>query len=111
MDWRWCTGAETQVNFDIHAMSRRKNDIKNNRYFRDQPLTHPDVTDQYLLLWYFEDWLKKYFFAILQLLEVGLIYNFLLMIYSHLCSPGFVRGSTAVCSYAGDESNLPIIVR
>ncbi|KAF8493588.1 CBF/Mak21 family-domain-containing protein [Gautieria morchelliformis] len=39
------------------------------RYFRDQLLTHPDVTDQHLLLWYFEDWLKKYFFAILQLLE------------------------------------------
>jgi len=40
------------------------------RYFRDQPLTHPDVTEQHLVLWYFEDWLKKYFFAILQLLEV-----------------------------------------
>jgi ribosome biogenesis protein MAK21 len=37
---------------------------------RDQPLTHPSVTDQHLLLWYFEDWLKKYFFSILQILEV-----------------------------------------
>ncbi|THH16047.1 hypothetical protein EW146_g4548 [Bondarzewia mesenterica] len=39
-------------------------------YFRDQPLLHPAVTDQHLLLWYFEDWLKKYFFSFLQLLEV-----------------------------------------
>jgi hypothetical protein len=40
------------------------------RYMRDQPLSHPSVTDQHLLLWYFEDWLKKYFFSILQILEV-----------------------------------------
>ncbi|KAI8977858.1 CBF-domain-containing protein [Trametes punicea] len=39
------------------------------RYFRDQPLLHPDVDDAHLLIWYFEDWLKKYFFSILQILE------------------------------------------
>ncbi|CAA7269373.1 unnamed protein product [Cyclocybe aegerita] len=39
------------------------------RYFRDQPLLHPGVTDEYLVVWYFEDWLKKYFFSILQILE------------------------------------------
>ncbi|KAF7323267.1 CCAAT-box-binding transcriptional factor [Mycena chlorophos] len=39
------------------------------KYFRDQPLGHPGTTDQHLLLWYFEDWLKKYFFSILQILE------------------------------------------
>ncbi|TRM66607.1 CBF/Mak21 family-domain-containing protein [Schizophyllum amplum] len=39
------------------------------RYFRDQPLTHPDVTDEHLIIWHFEDWLKKYFFSILQILE------------------------------------------
>ncbi|KAH7869910.1 CBF/Mak21 family-domain-containing protein [Lentinula edodes] len=39
------------------------------KYFRDQPLLHPGVTDQHLVLWYFEDWLKKYFFSILQILE------------------------------------------
>ncbi|EGN97244.1 hypothetical protein SERLA73DRAFT_92285 [Serpula lacrymans var. lacrymans S7.3] len=39
------------------------------KYFRDQPLLHPSVTDQHLLLWYFEDWLKKFFFSILQILE------------------------------------------
>ncbi|KAI0683975.1 CBF/Mak21 family-domain-containing protein [Cytidiella melzeri] len=39
------------------------------RYFRDQPLLHPSVTDQHLISWYFEDWLKKYFFAVLQILE------------------------------------------
>ncbi len=27
------------------------------------------MTDQHLLLWYFEDWLKKYFFSVLQILE------------------------------------------
>jgi hypothetical protein len=32
---------------------------------------HPSVTDQHLLLWYFEDWLKKYFFSILHILEVS----------------------------------------
>jgi ribosome biogenesis protein MAK21 len=40
------------------------------RYFRDQSLTHPEVKDDHLLLWYFEDWLKKWFFGVLQVLEV-----------------------------------------
>ncbi|KAH7920324.1 CBF-domain-containing protein [Leucogyrophana mollusca] len=39
------------------------------KYFRDQPLLHPSVTDQHLLVWYFEDWLKKFFFSVLQTLE------------------------------------------
>ncbi|KAG6841522.1 hypothetical protein C0991_010136 [Blastosporella zonata] len=39
------------------------------KYFRDQPLNHPDVTDHILLAWFFEDWLKKYFFSVLQILE------------------------------------------
>ncbi|KAF5331903.1 hypothetical protein D9611_008891 [Ephemerocybe angulata] len=39
------------------------------RYFRDQPLTHPDRTDEHLILWHFEDWLKKYFFSVLSTLE------------------------------------------
>ncbi|KAH9041614.1 CBF-domain-containing protein [Lactarius pseudohatsudake] len=39
------------------------------KYFRDQPLLHPDVTDQHLVIWYFEDWLKKFFFSYLQILE------------------------------------------
>ncbi|KAL1742994.1 CBF/Mak21 family-domain-containing protein [Schizophyllum fasciatum] len=39
------------------------------KYFRDQPLAHPDVTDEHLIVWHFEDWLKKYFFSILQILE------------------------------------------
>ena len=42
------------------------------RYFRDQPLMHQDVTDEHLIVWHFEDWLKKYFFSILQILEVRL---------------------------------------
>ena len=32
-------------------------------------MLHPSVTDQHLVVWYFEDWLKKYFFSILQILE------------------------------------------
>ncbi|KDQ16483.1 hypothetical protein BOTBODRAFT_156893 [Botryobasidium botryosum FD-172 SS1] len=39
------------------------------KYFADQPLTHPNVTETHLVYWYFEDWLKKYFFSILQILE------------------------------------------
>ncbi|RXW16668.1 hypothetical protein EST38_g9182 [Candolleomyces aberdarensis] len=39
------------------------------KYFRDQPLNHPKRTDQHLIVWYFEDWLKKYFFSVLQILE------------------------------------------
>jgi hypothetical protein len=40
------------------------------RYFRDQYLQHPQQTDAHLVLWYFEDWLKKLFFSLLQILEV-----------------------------------------
>lgn len=41
------------------------------RYLADQPmLGHPGVTDRHMLLWAFEDWLKKWFFSILQILEV-----------------------------------------
>jgi len=39
------------------------------RYFRDQPLLHPDVTDAHLALWAYEDWLKKWFFDVLGVLE------------------------------------------
>ncbi|EJD02239.1 CBF-domain-containing protein [Fomitiporia mediterranea MF3/22] len=39
------------------------------KYFIDQPINHPGVTDRHLLLWHFEDWLKKYFYGILQILE------------------------------------------
>ncbi|KAH9916522.1 CBF/Mak21 family-domain-containing protein [Fomitopsis serialis] len=39
------------------------------KYFRDQPLLHPSATDAHLVLWHFEDWLKKYFFSVLQVLE------------------------------------------
>jgi hypothetical protein len=33
-------------------------------------LTHPGATDAHLTLWAFEDWLKKYFYTLLQVLEV-----------------------------------------
>jgi len=40
------------------------------RYFRDQPLNHPEMKDVHLIVWYFEDWLKKFFFSLLLMLEV-----------------------------------------
>ena len=40
------------------------------RYFRDQPLNHPVMQDVHLMVWYYEDWLKKLFFSLLQTLEV-----------------------------------------
>ncbi|KAF8608211.1 CBF-domain-containing protein [Ceratobasidium sp. AG-I] len=39
------------------------------RYFRDQPVSSNEITDAHLIVWHFEDWLKKFFFNILQLLE------------------------------------------
>lgn len=42
---------------------------RHTRYFRDQHLTNLHIDDEQLLAWYFEDWLKKYFFSILQILE------------------------------------------
>jgi ribosome biogenesis protein MAK21 len=40
------------------------------RYFADQPLlAHPALTDRHLLVFAFEDWLKKWFFNLLQVLE------------------------------------------
>lgn len=43
------------------------------KYLADQPqLGNPAVTDRHLLVWGFEDWLKKWFFSILQILEVYL---------------------------------------
>jgi len=32
-------------------------------------LTNRNTDDEQLLTWYFEDWLKKYFFSVLQILE------------------------------------------
>jgi hypothetical protein len=34
-------------------------------------LSHPDITDRHLLVYAFEDYLKKWFFNLLQTLEVG----------------------------------------
>ena len=48
------------------------------RYFADQPLlSHPDLTDRHLLLFAFEDYLKKWFFNLLQVLEVRADYALL----------------------------------
>lgn len=40
------------------------------KYFADQPLlAHPDITDRHLVVYAFEDFLKKWFFNLLQILE------------------------------------------
>lgn len=41
------------------------------RYFADQPLYHHDVTNKHLLLWVFEDFMKKYYFEYIQQIEVS----------------------------------------
>ncbi|KAI8338686.1 CBF/Mak21 family-domain-containing protein [Chlamydoabsidia padenii] len=39
------------------------------RYFADQPLHHPDTTNKHLILWVFEDFMKKYYFEYIQQIE------------------------------------------
>ncbi|EIW71398.1 hypothetical protein TREMEDRAFT_67745 [Tremella mesenterica DSM 1558] len=42
------------------------------KYFADQPLlAHPQISDRHLLLYAFEDYLKKWYFNILQVIEVS----------------------------------------
>ena len=42
------------------------------RYFADQPsLAHPELTDRHLLVFAFEDFMKRWFFNLLQVLEVN----------------------------------------
>jgi ribosome biogenesis protein MAK21 len=46
------------------------------KYFADQPLlAHPQVTDRHLVVFAFEDWLKRWFFNLLQVLEVGYVFD------------------------------------
>ncbi|KAG0213725.1 hypothetical protein BGX28_003669 [Mortierella sp. GBA30] len=40
------------------------------RYFQDRPLTHPDATNEHLIMWIFEDYLKKTFWKFVQLLKI-----------------------------------------
>ncbi|KAG0328232.1 hypothetical protein BG000_000565 [Podila horticola] len=40
------------------------------KYFQDRPLTHPDATNEHLIMWIFEDYLKKTFWKFVQLLKV-----------------------------------------
>ena len=69
---------------------------------RDQSLLHRSVTDQYLILWYFEDWLKKYFFSILQILEVG---NIIPCRIPCVCSDGFLQGAVLGPATVRQDSN------
>ncbi|KAJ1675905.1 RNA-binding ribosome biosynthesis protein mak21 [Spiromyces aspiralis] len=39
------------------------------RFFVDQPLNHPQVKPEHLLLWYFENMLKKHYFELIQIME------------------------------------------
>lgn len=43
---------------------------ENHRYFQDRPLTHPDATNEHLIMWIFEDYLKKTFWKFVQLLKI-----------------------------------------
>ncbi|KAF9951670.1 hypothetical protein BGZ70_000896 [Mortierella alpina] len=40
------------------------------RYFQDRPLTHPDATNEHLIMWIFEDYLKKTFWRFVQVLKM-----------------------------------------
>ncbi|KAI1303890.1 hypothetical protein EDD11_005296 [Mortierella claussenii] len=40
------------------------------KYFQDRPLTHPKATNEHLIMWIFEDYLKKIFWKFVQLLKV-----------------------------------------
>jgi len=73
MDW-WVGGGAPNRKLKCVSLSSahaRVFNMSRPRHFRDQALLHPDVTDQHLIIWYFEDWLKKYFFSYLQILEVS----------------------------------------
>ncbi|KAJ1918595.1 RNA-binding ribosome biosynthesis protein mak21 [Mycoemilia scoparia] len=39
------------------------------RFFADQPIMHPQVTQKHLVYWYFENQLKKNYFELIQLIE------------------------------------------
>jgi len=40
------------------------------RYFKDHDVTNSSVTPKHLILWYYEDSLKKLYFEFIQALEV-----------------------------------------
>lgn len=39
------------------------------KYFHDQPITNLQATKEHLIIWAFEDYLKKYYFNLLQIME------------------------------------------
>jgi ribosome biogenesis protein MAK21 len=39
-------------------------------------LSHPDLTDRHLLVFAFEDYMKRWFFNLLQVLEVSLALSY-----------------------------------
>ncbi|KAG0233055.1 hypothetical protein BGW42_007751 [Actinomortierella wolfii] len=44
--------------------------ILDQRYFQDRPLTHPKATNEHLIMWIFEDYLKKTFWKFIQLVKI-----------------------------------------
>ncbi|KAF9916062.1 hypothetical protein BX616_004717, partial [Lobosporangium transversale] len=40
------------------------------KYFQDRPLTHPKASNEHLIMWIFEDYLKKTFWKFVQLLKI-----------------------------------------
>ncbi|CAG8468964.1 7721_t:CDS:10, partial [Dentiscutata heterogama] len=39
------------------------------KYFRDQPLNDPKVSDKHLIVWAFEDYIKNYYYELLRVIE------------------------------------------
>ena len=62
----WCARSEAQVR--ISTMFPTNPNSFSCRYFLDQPLSQT-TSDDLLVLYYFEDYLKKFFNSILQILE------------------------------------------
>ncbi|KAF9161801.1 hypothetical protein BGX20_001979 [Mortierella sp. AD010] len=40
------------------------------KHFQDRPLTHPEATNEHLIMWIFEDYLKKTFWKFVQILKI-----------------------------------------
>lgn len=47
------------------------------RWFKNQPGLSSFASPELLIVWAFEDWLKQYFFSLIQILEVGILFIFL----------------------------------
>lgn len=51
------------------------------RWFKNQPGLSTFTSPAWLIVWAFEDWLKQYFFSLIQILEVSYFFSSLLTVY------------------------------